>query len=343
VYRGNIAHLRIPHPTKIFVVLVLLLSTGAYFPALFGQASEGVAAEDTPVTRLVWLGIYLTTGLLIALRWKRFVRVATRDRFLLLLVGIALLSVLWSAAPEATVRRSAALLGTTLFGAYLATRYDLQRLLSLLTWALGIAGLLSLVSALVLTSYGVVSYEGWWEGVYGEKNATGAAMALGALVFLLRALSQPRHRWLTWAFFGLSVGLLLLSNALTALMSLLILFLLFPFYKVLRWQYTLMLPFLILAVLVGGVASGWLLGNMENILPALGRDVTLTGRTEIWPAVIDSIRQRPWLGYGYGGFWLGWEGESAHVWSRTLVLFWPQLIGPTHAHNAVLEAWLDLG
>lgn len=44
------------------------------------------------------------------------------------------------------------------------------------------------------------------------------------------------------------------------------------------------------------------------------------------------------MGYGYGGFWLGWEGESADIW---LVL--PQNNMPTHAHNGYLDLWLDLG
>ena len=39
--------------------------------------------------------------------------------------------------------------------------------------------------------------------------------------------------------------------------------------------------------------------------------MTLTGRTELWATVIEMIREHPWFGYGYSGFWLGWDGESA--------------------------------
>jgi O-antigen ligase len=46
--------------------------------------------------------------------------------------------------------------------------------------------------------------------------------------------------------------------------------------------------------------------------------------------------ERPWLGYGYGGFWLGEEGPSIEVW---------QLHGfPTpNGHNGLLDVLLDLG
>ena len=43
------------------------------------------------------------------------------------------------------------------------------------------------------------------------------------------------------------------------------------------------------------------------------------------------------MGYGYGGFWLGWAGESAQVWLlRGADKAW-------HAHNGLLNIWLDLG
>lgn len=336
--------------TKAFVVLVLLLSTGALLPLLGGGNDTINSTQGGLATQLAWFGIYGITFLLIVARWQEFSRVIMRDKLLLLLVSIALLSVLWSAAPEATIRRGTALLGTTLFGAYLAVRYDQEELLRLLAWALGIAVLLSLVFALALPSYGVVSgdapsYTGkeGWRGTYEEKNALGSTMALSAVVFLLLALSRHKHRWVLWACFGLSVCLLLLSNSMTALVSLVILLALLPLYKALRWQYTLVVPLFAVAIFVGGTVAAWLLGNTESILATLGRDATLTGRTEIWPAVLESIWQRPWLGYGYGGFWLGWAGESAHLWLRTASLFGPQPVGPDHAHNGFLDLWLNIG
>ena len=91
---------------------------------------------------------------------------------------------------------------------------------------------------------------------------------------------------------------------------------------------------------MSGITAFWLISNAESGLSFLGRDTTLTGRTELWPAVLDMIRQRPWLGYGYGGFWLGWEGESAHVW---LWNYYELYLKPVHAHNGLLDLWLNLG
>ena len=334
---------------KGFTVLALFLFTGALVPllrvpsgAFMGGTSADIVQQD-PVILTMWLGLYGITSLLILARWRRFVHVATRDKLLLLLVGIAMLSVLWSFAPQITLRREVALVGTTLFGAYLAARYNSGELLRLLAWALGVAALLSLIFALMFPSYGTVSgaygSDAWQGAFVGGKNVLGRIMALSVLVFLLLALSTRKHRLVLWSGFGLSAGLLWMSNSVTSLISLLTILLLLPLYWALRWRYNLVVALLILAVVAGGIAVTWLLVNAEDVLGVLGRDTTLTNRTNLWPAVIEMIRQHPWLGYGYGAFWLGWSGEAAHV-SIWVIVSNPPIL---HAHNGFLDLWLDLG
>jgi exopolysaccharide production protein ExoQ len=327
---------------RVFVVFVFLLaSTGLLIPLLRqqGSAVSDVSAGD-PVTQILWLGVYAVTFVLIALRWRQFVGVVTRDKLLLLLVALAVLSVLWSAAPETTLRRGVALVGTTAFGAYLAARYTLGGQLRLLAWALGIAAVLSLISGLALPSYGISSdplFVGDWQGIYNHKNALGNDMSLGAVVFLILAASnRGGRRWLIWGCFVLAVCLIVLSDSQTALIVLLALLALWPVYRSLRWRYTLALPFLIFAVLLGASVATWLVSNADTVLGAFGRDVTLSGRTELWSLVWDEILERPLLGYGYSGFWLGLEGESAPIWLAT---------GSEvpAADNGFLDLWLNLG
>jgi exopolysaccharide production protein ExoQ len=323
---------------KMFVVVALLLFTGAFL-VLFGGGEEG----NNRLAQASYLGIYGITCLFVAAQLKRFIYVSTREPLLLLLVGLACLSVLWSVAPEVTLRRSFALLGTTIFGAYLTMRFSLREQLQLLAWALGIAALLSLVFALALPGYGVISDARGeaFRGIYHQKNVLGRIMALSALVFIFVTFGDRKHFWFKWGGFGLSFGLLLLSYGKTGLVVLLIVLVLTLAYRALRQTYTIAVPALIAVVLVGASVFVWLLGNMESALAVLDRDVTLTGRTELWPAVLEMIAKRPWLGYGYSAFWMGWEGESAYVWIWLAAL--ANNFYPTHAHNGVLELWLDLG
>lgn len=43
--------------------------------------------------------------------------------------------------------------------------------------------------------------------------------------------------------------------------------------------------------------------SLIDVSSALGRNSTLTGRTEVWAALRPAVMQSPLLGYGYGGFW----------------------------------------
>ncbi len=69
------------------------------------------------------------------------------------------------------------------------------------------------------------------------------------------------------------------------------------------------------------------------ITDALGRDTTLTGRTDIWDEVLE-VKINPIIGTGYDSFWLGERAEP--FWDK---YYW----NPNQAHNGYLETYLNLG
>lgn len=323
---------------KWFVVFVLLFATAPLVPLFRTVEGNDIGLSDgDPLMQIVWLLIYLVSFFFISLRWKRFVYFVSNDKLLLLLLGLALVSVLWSAVPWVTLRRSLGLLATSLFGTYLAMRYGLKEQLQLLAWALGIAALLSLVFAVALPTYGIDwSQNEAWRGIYHQKNVLGRHMSLSAIVFLINAISCNRYRWIPWFGFGLSAGLTVLSTSKNALVAFLITLLLLPVYRTLRWHYKLKVPFLTSVILLSASVATCLLSNMATILNVMGKDTSLTGRTQLWAFLFEKFKEHLWLGYGYSGFWIGREGESGEVWS---LLIWR----PTHSHNGFLQLALDLG
>ena len=328
---------------RIFVVTVLLLGTGALLSfSRVGISNVGDIdfAQGDPVTQLLWTVVYVVTVILALTQWRRITYIVMRDKLLLLLVGVAVTSVLWSAEPGLTLRRSITLAATTLFGTYVAARYTTSELLRLLAWALGIAALLSLIVALALPAYGIsVDPRGEaWRGIFWYKNALGGNMALSALAFLCVALGcqTRRCRWLAWGGVGLSTVLLVLSESITALVAFVVVLTLYPISRALRWRRTLVVPVYIMGVLACGCVAALLLTSSEGVLAALGRDPTLTGRTELWSAVLEMIRQRPWLGYGFQAFWLGWMGESSHV------LLWMAGTEGNYSYAAADNGYLEL-
>src|SRR5262245_58266320 len=74
-------------------------------------------------------------------------------------------------------------------------------------------------------------------------------------------------------------------------------------------------------------------GISDLVTATLGRDTTMTGRTDLWDAVLP-LNPNPLLGAGYESFWLGDRLKA--LWTR----FWWQ---PNQAHNGYLEVYLNLG
>jgi exopolysaccharide production protein ExoQ len=70
-----------------------------------------------------------------------------------------------------------------------------------------------------------------------------------------------------------------------------------------------------------------------GLLQTLGRNPTLTGRTDIWRLVL-KLSENPFLGTGFESFWLG--SRLQNMWS---VYWWH----PNEAHNGYLEVYLNLG
>ena len=81
-------------------------------------------------------------------------------------------------------------------------------------------------------------------------------------------------------------------------------------------------------IMVGlfAVFSGGL--NLKFFTSSTGRDATLTGRTEVWAALLPVAMQRPILGHGSGGFWIPRTKEAFQI---------------SEAHSGYLEVLLDLG
>jgi exopolysaccharide production protein ExoQ len=73
------------------------------------------------------------------------------------------------------------------------------------------------------------------------------------------------------------------------------------------------LPFVLFAAAFGIVLTALAITmGREIVLPLLGRESTLTGRTEHWAILATYAFKHPWLGYGYNGFWTG-KGDSLRV------------------------------
>ncbi|WP_134684443.1 O-antigen ligase family protein [Brevibacillus migulae] len=327
---------------KCVILASLLLFSGGIMQLLTQQSGTVIdPTEGNPLMQACWFGIYAVSFFLILLRWKRVLQVMKRDKWLVLLLFFTTCSLFWSYAPEVTLRRIVALFGTTAFGIYLAARYSMKEQLRLVAFMLGAAIVLSVIFAWVLPGYGIYSEDRGeaWRGIFVHKNILGRLMALSSLVFLLLCMAQRQRRSLYAGFLGLSLCLLILSNSKTALIIFLFQLIVFTMMPMLRMKNKLLAVFLGIVLILAGSLTFLAvdIGTVaEASLESMDRDVTLTGRTDLWMALFDRVKEHPYLGYGYSGFWLGNAGESYQILLDTGWM-------PVHSHNGLLDILIDLG
>jgi O-antigen ligase len=90
---------------------------------------------------------------------------------------------------------------------------------------------------------------------------------------------------------------------------------------------------LLVGLFVAAAFSVLFLGVDPGVLEAMGKNSTLTGRTDIWALVLH-LTVNPLFGAGFESFWLGPRLEK--IWE----VYW---FHPTEAHNGYLDVYLNLG
>jgi O-antigen ligase len=248
--------------------------------------------------------------------------------------GFLLCSAIWSIDPQTTVRGAIVYLTVVVGAIGVVENFkgdEFMDLFALICFLTGVASLILLV-VYPAEAFGAA---GDFRGIFSQKNILGEAMTMGALASLhgLRAGNRARLRGAV--FLVLVTILAVMSGSATSLLV------------VLAFCGTDVMIGLIrkggaARILgIGAIVVAFPLVVLEAVFPdtileMMGKDATLTGRTEIWDAVIPYIYQRPWLGWGYGAFW-STDNPAAMQIADSLHWFAPQ------AHNGLLEMLLHVG
>jgi O-antigen ligase len=184
--------------------------------------------------------------------------------------------------------------------------------------------------------YGLVqqtAHHGVWQGIFSEKND-----AAKNWIFLLTPVcNRTIFKPLSMLYAGVILVFLGMTHSVTAVVVLAV-YLLFmmclPYLRRLSKREALVVAMVIVSAVF--VFLFILSQVAPQIAGLLGRDYTLTGRTEIWAVLLQSVQKHPMLGYGYSAFWMGMTGESSLVY---MTIHW----NFAYAHNGFLEVLLQVG
>lgn len=319
--------------------IVVLTGTNAYYYVL--GVPPGITAEELlayeGTIRNVFLMAYIVVALLAVLNWQRMILGIIAVWPITLLVLIAWLSNIWTVAPEITSRRCIALTVTTLMGIYLFARFDLTTLLRFLTAVSAILIIGCLVWVFAVPDYGLHSdaaHAGVWRGIFFHKNTTGRVMVYSLAIIIAAWMGGAVNRGILSVLGLLALLVVAGTTSQTALLGVLVLLAGLIAVRMVRGHAlkSALVTLVVLAIAWHGALVA--AASYDLILEALGRDASLTGRTEIWTYTIQYAMKQPFTGYGYDAFWNGELSPGAQY-----AAYWDT----PHSHNGWLEVFIALG
>jgi len=331
---------------------VVWLSLGAsrsvsqWLGGVVSVTSADQYVEGSPLDASVFAGL-LAAGLVVLLARRRSARTFWRANGpLLVFFFYCAVSVLWSDYPFVAFKRWTKSVGDLVMVLVVLTDPEptsaVKRLLARSGFVLiPLSILLIKYYPSLGRAYSPWTGEAYNVGVATQKNGLGIVclvFGLGSLWYLLEAFrggerGRPARPliahgailamslWLFWmAQSATSFGCFLIGGSLMVVTSL----------------RTVGRNPAVVRLLVGAVLFvvlyGLILRPEAGLTEAVGRDSTLTGRTEMWDQLLQ-LKVAPWFGAGYESFWLGPRTNdiSRHY----------QYVN--QAHNGYLEVFLDLG
>jgi O-antigen ligase len=321
-------------------IFCLLMFSNALIGPLFApQTLDAAAAEsDSAILRVMWLPVYAVTLLLIGFRVTRLMRILPALFMTGLLVGLCFASSYWSIAPDITTRRTIAVAVTSLFGLYLAARYKGEDLVQIIAFSFAILAFGSYFVCLFVPHLGIHDdiNAGAWKGLWYEKNQMAAMMVLGFIASCASAYIAPERRKAWIGLAAMIFLLVVLSRSKTSLLACLASAGAFPVLTALQRGGVRSIVFTWLAATAALIGSALFYIAPDMIFKMLGKDPTLTGRTEIWASLMRLSDKHPWLGYGYKAFWTPTSVPASVVRAET---HWDV----PSAHNGWLDLLIQLG
>jgi len=334
------------------LILLMIVPEGFDYQDL---TTTGAPSSGGAISRMLWLGL-LALGAVIIF-WRAglaWLLARMLNPFLLLFVALAVASIAWSIDPALSSRRLVRL-GTMVLAcaAFVLMGWHARRYQNVLRPILTIVLLGSIVFGLAFPTLAIhqetsAELAGAWHGLANHKNGLGALSCI-ALIFWFHAWLTREVRLLPALAGGaVAATCLVLSRSSTSLaatvfvMVFLVMLLRSP--HGLRPYVPYLIAMLVAALLIYALAILNLIPGQGTLMAPItaltGKDMSLTGRTEIWAILSDHIRYRPFLGSGYGAYWTAGPvaGTASYEFIWRMRSFYPG-----SAHSGYLEIVNDLG
>lgn len=310
-------------------------------------SSAEQVSEGSPVDRLVYSALVAAGLIVLFHRSKRLKGVLGANRSIILFFLYCGVSILWSDYPEVAVKRWPKAVGDLVMILIVLSESEplaaIKRFLARPTYVLIPTSVLFIKYYPQLgVGFGPWGGKAAYCGVTTNKNTLGVICLLFGVGAVWRLITAYQSRQTTNRKSQMMAQVVVLvmvfwlfqkANSMTSLNCFLMASILLFVTSYRRTALKPLLVHILIAAMVIASVSVLFLGVSSDVLKSMGRDPTLTDRTEVW-GILLSLVHNPIGGTGFESFWLG--PRLAYLWEK----YWWR---PNEAHNGYLEIYINLG
>jgi O-antigen ligase len=335
--------------SALWLPVMWMAITGTRFVSQWINLGSGYSAnyhDGSTIDALYFLTLIITGVCVLAHRRIMLSEILQKNRWLVVFFIYCFLSIAWSDFPLIAFKRYIKILGHPVMALIIITDSDPSK--ALRTVIKRCAFLMMPLSVLFIKYYPEYGryFDHWTGQAYNNgamlnKNELGYGCMIFGIFFFWNLLIASRiDYWRTKIEeFILSIGFLYMigwlwhmAQSATSLATFLIGVVTIIVLDLHIVNKRFVGVYLIITILL----ALWLESSFdiyERVVEFLGRDPTLTDRTEVWGDAL-ALVSNPIFGMGFESFWLGPRLDI--LWSK----WWWQ---PNQAHNGYIETYLNLG
>ena len=322
-------------------LLCIFFGTTGPFPSLTHERDS--VATTNFVNQLLSL-LFVISAISLWGKQTEIFAFVRREKFLTIFFVWTLVTILWSPVPVVSLKRWITLFGELIIclAALLHFRWS-EVALKTFRPIIAVYVVLSILAVLFVHEATQWSFPAW-RGLAPTKNNLGQIM-LYSIIVLLVIISYHKehiHNIGHYILLGLAVILYIGAKSTTSFMVGLTLLAILGIFYAARWIGTPPLArfYGTSVLLTGGLLLFLLVVFAQDYLAQFfsffGKDLTFTGRVELWNEVYTMALDRIWIGWGIGGFWVM---DSSHLKPIFDKFIWI----PNQAHQGYIDVLSQTG
>jgi len=324
----------------LYIIAVFFGPTGPQWPQKLEDAGE--ISMSNPVNQVVYTIIFLLSLVSVLPKYKVLLKWLDAEKYIIFFFAWCAITIVWAIDSTVSFKRLFQYLTTSLVFISVLINYGSERqILNTIKYLLSSYVLISLIVVLIIPQATDPTFD-TWRGLHPTKNNLGQTASLCIIFFTYYFYTSKKLIEKSIVLFLLFISVLLLVGAfsMTNIILMFIFTSVFIFIRITKIfsklgigsKFSLLTLFFSLMI----ISSVFIIAPdlYLAIFDIVGKDPTLTGRTEIWALVLSASIDDLIIGVGFQSFWI-----PQHLVTIELFKYWI----PTQSHNGYVDLVLETG